>query len=118
MPVIWCDYRDAQDLLDHAPAGPPVVRVPATVVTAREFMDCVAAHAAVPDYFGRNWDAFADIVGDLGGLRLVIAAPGELDRELWSMLTELARDDVIGERFVVYAVVRPDDVGDTSPPGD
>lgn len=50
-------------------AGLVVARIEGSAVTTKaEFLTTTASALSFPGYFGHNWDAFADCIGDLGWL--------------------------------------------------
>jgi hypothetical protein len=50
-------------------AGLVVARIEGSAVTTKvEFLSTAAGALSFPGYFGQNWDAFADCIGDLGWL--------------------------------------------------
>ena len=50
-------------------AGLVVARIEGSAVTTKaEFLSVTASALSFPGYFGHNWDAFADCIGDLGWL--------------------------------------------------
>ncbi|MDT3670705.1 MAG: barstar family protein [Aromatoleum sp.] len=59
------------DLLGPAAqhAGLPILDCDLASCTDKAgFLDCVGAALGFPDWFGRNWDALADCLGDMGWL--------------------------------------------------
>ncbi len=63
--------RPVADLLEPAAqrAGLPTIDCDlASCADKAEFLDRIAAALGFPDWFGRNWDALADCLGDMGWL--------------------------------------------------
>ncbi|MEU2613696.1 barstar family protein, partial [Micromonospora sp. NPDC007271] len=75
-PPAWLTFDTAPS--DH-PAG--VALDGAAARTRAGLFDALAAALTLPDYFGRNWDALADVLADrldAGPLTLVVSDAGEL----------------------------------------
>ena len=63
--------RPVADALESAAlrAGLPLIACDLASCTDKAgFLACVAAALRFPDWFGRNWDALADCLGDMGWL--------------------------------------------------
>lgn len=96
-----------------APAG--VIRVPGRAMTGKPAMlGALAGALDFPDWFGLNWDALADCLGDLswhdGGVALLIDEAGVPETSapedwgiLLDILAEAARDwQARGRAFAVF----------------
>ena len=97
------DARDTLGALDR-PGGAAVRFVRGRKATAdAAFFDESSAALQFPDYFGENWDAFHDCLGDLAWLhaatvvvglldadRLLAAGPPESAKHLATVLQEVA----------------------------
>ncbi|OKI62522.1 barstar family protein [Micromonospora sp. CB01531] len=82
-PPAWLTFDAGPDA---EPAGPDVepagvVLAGAVARTRAGLFDALATALPLPDYFGRNWDALADVLADrldTGPLTLVVRDAGEL----------------------------------------
>ncbi len=93
----------------------------ATIADKAAFLDAAAQAMAFPDYFGRNWDAFEDMVNDLSwaaapgyvllydhAAPLALDAPQDFLTALDILRTATARWQAAGIPF--YALVRGRDI--------
>jgi len=81
-------YRDAVILIAHEDSAPELrpgaAVLPGNATTKGELFDELASALHLPDYFGNNWDAFEETLGDIEPRDLIVRNA----RALWTQLPQ------------------------------
>ncbi len=64
------------------------------VVSKADLMEAIAVQLALPKWFGRNWDALSDALGDVDTPVLAFEYADALDQGVAEMLADVAKQSV------------------------